>query len=107
MLPDFVVIQCRQFHEKIMGMLAVYNRFPESGFTLLKENWISLLSDCGGLEAKHRPKGECSLPFVMLCHAHQPVSGEKLVSTARACLLRLIEKGFAVQHELPLSLDSH
>src|SRR5580704_12287197 len=58
LLAKFVVIECGNFHEEIVRVLAVDNGLAEGGFTLLEEFGIIAAGDGGGFEAEHGTQGQ-------------------------------------------------
>jgi hypothetical protein len=101
------VIQRGQFHEEVVGMLAIDDGTAESGLALLKQQRIEALGRRGRLQAEHCADRQLTGAYLSLRHGHEPVGGKEFVSAARSALLDTIQEDCAVEHEHPVALRPH
>src|SRR3984957_11635034 len=84
---ELPVIKKREFHEKVVRMLAVHDRFAERSLAELKKLRILPARNRCRLQAKHPARSQSSGTPSALRHRHQPARSENFVCAARAVLL--------------------
>lgn len=102
------VVQRRDLHEEIVWMLAVVEWGTVVCFAALQKKRIAVLGDCGRLEAHHGTERETAggvhdggRAEVVAGHEHSPIDAAELLVTASASLIVVLEKCFAVEHDVP------
>ena len=106
-IRQLVVVQRGEFHEEIVGVLAVHDGTAEGGFALLEKFRVAAVRNRGRLETEHGPEGQSAIAEFSLCHRHPPVGGEKFIEASRPALLNVNQEGFAMEHQSPIAFGGH
>src|ERR1700730_4714684 len=104
---DLPVIKKREFHEEVVRVLAVHDRFTVRSFAELKKFRIAPTRNCRWLQTEHPTSSESSCTQSALRHRHQPARSKNLIRSARAGLLLRIKESRAVEHNCPRAFLRH
>jgi hypothetical protein len=104
---QFQIVERRDFHEEIVGMLSVCNWSAIRRLALLEKQRIAPLRDGGGFQAQHDPSGKYARAKFSLCHGHEPIRREEFVSPSRAGLLLIQNENVGMKHERPGAPHGH
>ena len=86
-------------------MLVIDQRLAVIGFSGLEKLGKSRMRRGQRLGRKHFAKQDAAPPQFVLFHQHQPVHRLGLALAARAALLVVIRKHYAVRHQIPAPTD--
>src|SRR5215831_14447225 len=99
-LQRSIVSGC-EFHEEIVGMLPVVNLFALADLTARQQIRIPATTDRPRFSADHRSKLDPTRTGTALRHAHDPVDAASLAGAAIAGLVKPLQEGILVKHDLP------
>src|SRR5205814_8895747 len=86
LFAKFQVIDAGDFHEKVVGMLAINDGPAERRLALLKQFGVLLTGNGARFEAEHGSYRQLPRSEIALRHRHEPVGREHLVSSTWTAL---------------------